>query len=88
VTVRWCGEAVIERVDEDHAAVLELADIVDVEFARHRDVARHMAGVEDVVDLRPKPTTLASSTSLPRDSRPQLHSEFIAVEESCGEWGD
>ena len=51
VARRGGGEAVIERVDEDDAAVGELADVVSVELAGDEDLARHVAGIEDVVDL-------------------------------------
>ena len=45
------GEAIIERIDEDDAAVLELADIVGVELPGDKNLARHVAGVKHIVDL-------------------------------------
>jgi hypothetical protein len=51
VARRRRGEAVVERVDEHGPAVGELADIVGVELAGDVELARHVAGVEHVVDL-------------------------------------
>ena len=45
------GEAVVKRIDENDASVLELPDIVGVELAGDEDLARNIAGVEQPVDL-------------------------------------
>ena len=51
VAPRRGGEAVIERVDEDRAAVGKLADVMGVELAGDEDFARHVAAVVEIVDL-------------------------------------
>ncbi len=51
VALRRRGEAVVKRVDEHHAPVLENTDVVRVEFAGDVSFARHIAGIEHIVDL-------------------------------------
>ena len=50
VARRHRGETVVAGVDEQHAAVGVEADIVRVEAAGDVDAARHVAGVEGLVD--------------------------------------
>ena len=51
VALRRRGEAVVKRVDEHHAPVLENTDVMRIEFAGDVGFARHIAGIEHIVDL-------------------------------------